>query len=212
MPNIIDLYWSFRSPYSFLASKPALALRAAWDVEINVKIVYPLAVRSPEFFDSRGPEWMGYTLRDVVRLAEMSGQIIAMPQPDPIITDIKTGTFATKQPHIERLSRLGVLASEAGKGLEFIDEVGALIWSGKPWTEGDHLAQTVSRTGLDLKTLEGKIDANKLDQKLAEHDTQLRAAGHWGVPTFVYGGEPFFGQDRIEVLKWRLQKSGVTQK
>lgn len=212
MANIIDLYWSFRSPYSYLASKSALALRSEWDVEINVKIVYPLAVRQPEFFDSRGPEWMGYTLRDVVRLAEMTGQTIAMPTPDPIITDMKTGTFATQQPHIERLSRLGVLACEAGRGLEFIDEVGALIWSGKPWNEDDHLAQAVSRAGLDLKTLETKIDKPALDKKLADHDTELRAAGHWGVPTFVLKGEPFFGQDRIEVLKWRLQKSGVRQK
>ena len=212
MTNIIDLYWSFRSPYSYLASKPALALRAEWDVEINVKIVYPLAVRQPEFFDSRGPEWMGYTLRDVVRLADMTGQTIAMPTPDPIITDMKTGTFSAEQPHIERLSRLGILASEAGRGLEFIDEVGALIWSGKPWNEDDHLAQAVSRAGLDLKTLEAKVDEASLDKKLADHDTQLRVAGHWGVPTFVFKGEPFFGQDRIEVLKWRLRKSGVRQK
>ncbi|MBL4871369.1 MAG: 2-hydroxychromene-2-carboxylate isomerase, partial [Robiginitomaculum sp.] len=121
MTHTIDLYWSFRSPYSFLASKPALALRKEWGVDINVKIVYPLAIRQPSFFDSRGAEWMGYTLRDVVRLAEMSGQTLAMPRPDPIITDMKTGTFARQQPYVERLSRLGILASEAGKGLEFID-------------------------------------------------------------------------------------------
>ncbi len=212
MPHIIDLFWSFRSPYSFLASKPALALQAEWDVNINVKIVYPLAVRQPEFFESRGPEWMGYTLRDVVRLAEMSEQTIAMPRPDPIITDMKTGTFATEQPYIDRLSRLGILANEEGKGLEFINEVGALIWSGKPWTEDDHLAQAVARAGLNLENLEADVDIKRLDNILAEHDKQLRAAGHWGVPTFVFNGEPFFGQDRIDVLKWRLQQSGVDQK
>jgi hypothetical protein len=30
------------------------------------------------------------------------------------------------------------------------------------------------------------------------------SAGHWGVPTLVFQGEPFFGQDRIDVLRWRL--------
>ena len=211
MTHTIDLYWSFRSPYSFLASKPALALRKEWGVDINVKIVYPLAIRQPSFFDSRGAEWMGYTLRDVVRLAEMSGQTLAMPRPDPIITDMKTGTFARQQPYVERLSRLGILASEAGKGLEFIDQVGSLIWSGEPWTEDDHLANAVARAGLDLDTLEAGI-ATELDLKLAQHDKDLRAAGHWGVPTFVYGGEPFFGQDRIDVLGWRLQKAGVSKR
>jgi 2-hydroxychromene-2-carboxylate isomerase len=39
----------------------------------------------------------------------------------------------------------------------------------------------------------------------------LSESGHWGVPTMVYGGETFFGQDRVDVLTWhinnRLSKS-----
>ncbi|MBT7884928.1 MAG: 2-hydroxychromene-2-carboxylate isomerase, partial [Gammaproteobacteria bacterium] len=34
-------------------------------------------------------------------------------------------------------------------------------------------------------------------------------AGHWGVPTCVYQGAPFFGQDRLDVLLWTLQKEGL---
>ena len=37
----------------------------------------------------------------------------------------------------------------------------------------------------------------------------LSAAGHWGVPTFVFEGEPFFGEDRIVTLRWRLGKRGL---
>jgi len=37
----------------------------------------------------------------------------------------------------------------------------------------------------------------------------LDAAGHWGVPTMVLRGEPFFGQDRIDTLRWRLDKYGL---
>ena len=32
----------------------------------------------------------------------------------------------------------------------------------------------------------------------------LAKSGHWGVPTFVFEGEPFFGEDRIDTLRWRL--------
>ena len=28
--------------------------------------------------------------------------------------------------------------------------------------------------------------------------------GHWGVPTFALGGEPFYGQDRLDQVRWRL--------
>jgi len=209
MPTSIDLYWSFRSPYSYLAVKSVLALRAAWDVDINVKIVLPLALRQPDFFDSRGPEWMGYLLRDIMRVAEMTGQTLAMPNPDPVITDPKTGTFAKDQPLVRRLSRLGVAASAAGKGLEFLDEVGRLVWSGKAWLEDGRLEAAIGRIGLDLDVLEAGIDAAKTDAQIDQHDKDLRAAGHWGVPTFVLSGEPFFGQDRIDALIWRLQKMGV---
>jgi len=212
MTQHIDLYWSFRSPYSYLAVKPTLTLQAAWDIEINVKIVLPLALRQPEFFDSRGPEWMGYLFRDIIRLAEISGQTLSMPQPDPVITDPETGTFAKEQPLVWRLSRLGVLANEAGCGLAFLREVGSLVWSGEKWLEDDRLDAAITRMGLDLNTLEAEMDVPRIDALIHQHDKDLRAAGHWGVPTFVLNGEPFFGQDRIDVLEWRLGKMGVARR
>lgn len=212
MTKKIDLYWSFRSPYSYLAVKPTLTLRDAWDIEINVKIVLPLALRQPDFFDSRGPEWMGYLFRDIVRLAEMSGQTLSMPQPDPVITDPETGTFANEQPMVWLLSRLGVLANEAGCGLEFLSEVGSLVWSGEKWLEDGRLDAAIARIGLDLQTLENDMDTDRIDALIHQHDTDLRMAGHWGVPTFVLNGEPFFGQDRINVLAWRLGQMGVARR
>jgi 2-hydroxychromene-2-carboxylate isomerase len=32
------------------------------------------------------------------------------------------------------------------------------------------------------------------------------------VPTFVFEGEPFFGEDRIDTLRWRLGKSGLQRR
>ena len=37
----------------------------------------------------------------------------------------------------------------------------------------------------------------------------LEEAGHWGVPTLVFEGEPFFGQDRVDMAKWRLEQKGL---
>jgi 2-hydroxychromene-2-carboxylate isomerase len=37
----------------------------------------------------------------------------------------------------------------------------------------------------------------------------LAAAGHWGVPTVVFDGEHFFGEDRIDTLRWRLDKQAL---
>ena len=211
MPTSIDVYWSFRSPYSYLATQGIRKIQAERDVAFNLKIVLPLAIRDPHFFDSRGPSWLGYVMRDIIRIAQMTGQPIAMLNPDPIIQDMATAKIAEDQPHIWRLSRLGLAAVDAGQGLAFIDEVSRLIWSGLPWTEDDNLAEAIARAGLDLSGLEKAVKGHEAeyDARFDLHDQELRKAGHWGVPTCVLDNEPFFGMDRLPILEWRLDQMGI---
>jgi len=211
-PTSIDLYWSFRSPYSYLAVKNIRAIEARRDVKFNVKIIMPLAIRDPSFFDSRGTNWLGYVMRDIVRVAQMTDQMIMPPNPDPIVQDMATTEISPDQPYIWRLSRLGVLANDANKGLAFIDEVSRVIWSGENWYDGTILADAVKRASLDLAALESDITEHEteLDARIDQHDKDLRKAGHWGVPTCVLNYEPFFGMDRLDVLEWRLDQMGIT--
>ena len=46
----LDLFWSFRSPYSYLVTPDLLRLREDYDVDIALRIVLPIAVREPEAF------------------------------------------------------------------------------------------------------------------------------------------------------------------
>lgn len=207
-----DLYWSFRSPYSYLAIGRYRALTEAYDLEIALKPVYPLAIRQPDFFERNHANWLGYTLRDVARLSQFLGVPIAPPRPDPIVQDIATRRIASEQPHIFRLVRLGQAAERGGRGLEFCDEVARLIWGGTAnWQEGTHLAGAAERAGLDVAELDAEValNAEALDAEVAANQTALEAAGHWGVPTLVFQGEPFFGQDRIELAKWRMEQAGL---
>ena len=212
----VELYWSFRSPYSYLATPRVCALAREYDIAFDVRIVLPLAVRKPEFFRDVNPLWPAYVLRDTVRLAQMLGLDYAWPDPDPIVQDFATRAIATAQPYIHRISRLGVEASRQGRGLEFIDEASRLIWSGtvRGWNSGEHLAGAAARAGLELATMERNIAARMPwhDAALAANQHALEAAGHWGVPTFVFRGEPFFGQDRIDALLWRLGQHGLARR
>lgn len=210
MTHDIQLYWSFRSPYSHLGTKRYIQLEADYDVKIDLRIVYPLAIRNPAFFgESMNPNWLSYLLMDVMRIAQMQGLDMGFPNPDPVVQDLQTREIASEQPYIYRLCRLGVAASEAGRGLAFIDEVSQLIWGGKQrWDEGDLLARATERAGLDLAQLDVLIEADPdgYDAKLAANQQALEAAGAWGVPTAVLNAEPFWGQDRIDVLRWRLDQ------
>jgi len=211
-----DLYWSFRSPYSYLATGRLVRLVEDYEVECNVRPVYPIAIRTPEFFEKVNPMWPRYVLRDTLRIAQMEGIPYGWPRPDPVVQDIATRTIADEQPYIHRLTRLGIAAVEAGQGLPFIDSVSRLIWSGEVegWNEGGHLARATAEAGLDLAELDARIEADPAHFEAAiEANQQAHAeAGHWGVPTMVFEGEPFFGQDRIGHLVWRLEQHGLASR
>ncbi len=208
----VDVYWSFRSPYSYLATGRLVRFQADYDLEINLKPVLPLAVRSPEFFQRVNPLFPAYLMRDTVRIAESLGIPYAWPQPDPVVMDRETRTFPKEQPHIHRLTRLGVAAAEHGRGLPFVNEVSRIIFGGRirGWNDGSHLADATARAGLDLVELDAAIAAaERYDAIISQNQKALEAAGHWGVPTMVFRDEPFFGQDRLDLLLWRLTQHGL---
>jgi 2-hydroxychromene-2-carboxylate isomerase len=216
MTPTYDLYWSFRSPYSYLITKRLAALERDYDVQCNVRPVYPLAVRTPEFFDRVDPLWIGYLQLDIRREAQFLGLPIRWPRPDPVFMDFATRTYPKEQPHIHRLTHLGVAAAERGRGLQYLDEVSHLIWSGEVdgWNEGDHLDRAAERAGLDPAELSAAADTetDRLASIVEESQIAQRQAGHYGVPTIAFGGEPFFGQDRFDQFKWRLEQHGLAKR
>jgi 2-hydroxychromene-2-carboxylate isomerase len=210
-----DIFWSFRSPYSYLATRRYVALTQEYDLMLNLRPVYPLAIRDPDFFERSHANWLRYTFTDVFRLAQYLGIPIAPPRPDPIVQDIATRRIAADQPYIFRLTRLGQGAARRGKSLAFCDEISRLIWGGaQNWHEGEHLAGAAERAGLDLAELDAEAadDAAALDTEISANQAALEAAGHWGVPTLVFGGEPFFGQDRIDLALWRMKQNGLEKR
>ena len=211
-----DLFFSFRSPYSYLAIGRYRAMAEEYDLTIALRTVLPIAIRDPGILFTGSPNIGRYIFIDAARSAQMLGIPYRWPRPDPVVQNLATREIAAEQPHIHRLCRMGQAAERAGKGLAFADEVSRVIWSGTvdDWHEGDHLAQAAARAGLDFAALEVEAaqDAEALDAEIAANQAALEAAGHWGVPTLVFEGEPFFGQDRIEMAKWRMEQKGLEKR
>jgi len=209
----VDVFWSFRSPYCYLALDRVLDLSRTYAVEVQIRPVYPIAVRNPDFFRTVNPKYRRYHLRDSRRMAEYLGVPYRRPVPDPIRQDMETNEIAAEQPYIARLTRLGAAAQEAGRSLQFVDHVARLLWDGSVdgWDEGEHLAQAMDAAGLDGRATEAEVERNpERYEKIIENNQQAHdESDHWGVPTFVFGGETFFGQDRVEVLAWRIRQAGV---
>ncbi|MFC3230224.1 2-hydroxychromene-2-carboxylate isomerase [Marinibaculum pumilum] len=209
----VDLYWSFRSPYCYLAGDRLAALEREHDLRLSVRPVLPIAVRIPGFFKTVNPLRVPYNRMDAERVAASLQVPFHWPRPDPIVMDVATGEVPADQPYIHRLTRLGALAAEQGRGLPFVRAVAALLFGAgiDGWDRGAHLARAVAGAGLDLAEMEAAVadDAGRLDAAIAANEAAQTAAGHWGVPLMVFRGEPFFGQDRIDLLLWRLRQAGL---
>ena len=213
MDLAVEVYWSFRSPYSYIVLPLIRALRDEFCVTIDLRIVHPAAIRNPAYFARMDPLARPYFLKDSARVAAFHEMPFRRPVPDPINQDPTTLAIAADQPHARRLGRLGIAATERGRGFEFCSEVAALLWDGSVtgWDQGTHLEEAAARAGLSLAELDAAIIAEpqRYEASLAENDRLLRAAGHWGVPTMVFEGEPFFGQDRFDLLLWRMKQRGL---
>jgi 2-hydroxychromene-2-carboxylate isomerase len=216
-PLTVDVYYSFRSPYSYLAAPRLASWPRKYNIKVNLRPVLPLVVRTPEFFEKIHPLFSPYLYEiDTPREASFLGLPFQVSNPDPVVVHVDQDgilRMGNEQPYIYRLTYLGVLAEERGRGMEFAEQVSGIIWTTNDWHKGSHLADATRRAGLDLAELDGVIDQEEARLKAIVDANQgaLAKAGHWGVPTCVFDGEPFFGQDRLDTLLWRLEQKGLKE-
>ena len=119
MSTQVEFFFSFRSPYSYLAAPQVEELIARYDIAPRMRFVLPIAVRIPGFFKHANPLWPPYLLRDTFRISQIHDIPYRWPRPDPIVMDYAAGEVAADQPYIYRITRLGVAAERAGKGFAF---------------------------------------------------------------------------------------------
>lgn len=211
-----DYYFSFRSPYSYLAAPQVEDLIARYDLNVRMRFVTPIAVRIPGFFKTVNPLWPPYLLRDTFRISQMHNIPYRWPRPDPIVMDMGSGDVAAEQPYIHRVTRMVVAAEQAGRGFAFARRASHKIWSGEveAWHEGDHLANAATEAGLNATEIDAAVRdrGEALAAEIAQNEADQKNAGHWGVPLFVFQDEPFFGQDRLDHLVWRMEQAGLSNR
>ncbi|HBS30277.1 MAG TPA: disulfide bond formation protein DsbA [Parvularcula sp.] len=208
----LDIYWSFRSPYSWLAVDRLADIVRDYDLAMRFCFVRPLAMREPGFFERNRPQWLPYLFRDVMRESARLGVPFFPPRPDPITMDLGTGKVAAEQPLMDMLMRLGLAAEESGgAGLAFARAMARRIWGGtEDWPERTHMEDAAREAGLSLSALDAYAAANEqaLGARLSANEAG-QLVHHWGVPLMVLDEEPFFGQDRLDSLVWRLDQKGL---
>jgi 2-hydroxychromene-2-carboxylate isomerase len=220
----VPVYWSMRSPYCYISLDRCLAYQKKYNLTLDLRPVWPIAIRDPHSFDVMRD--MGYRIPyqniDLFRSAAIHGVQLVYPKPDPVKQEPGYGKILPfeDQQDIQFLTRTAVGAAEMGKGWDYMNTVMRTVWNGEcnPWNQDDFkwVKRAIDLAGIDAEALVKDVTKNpKKYDDLATRNNEAQMdnfATHTGVPLFVYLGEPFFGQDRMDQLIWRLKTAGMTER
>ena len=213
----IDLYFSYRSPYSYLILPRMLKLKEKYDIEINFKVVYPIAIRMPEWFEGKNFfTFFFFKMIDMRLQAKKLGiPFTSKLKPDPIRQNIMTGKISSHQPYIFDICHLGQMAQMKGVGMEFAFEVSSLIFGGvENWNTDENLSEVAKKVGLDLNQLRESVNVHEEEiiGQIKQNQVDQLNAGHHGVPLTVIGDKHFFGQDQFDKIMKTLKENGLKER
>ena len=213
----IDLYFSYRSPYSYLILPRMLKLKEKYDIEINFKVVYPIAIRMPEWFEGKNFfTFFFFKMIDMRLQAKKLGiPFTSKLKPDPIRQNIMTGKISSHQPYIFDICHLGQMAQMKGVGMEFAFEVSSLIFGGvENWNTDENLSEAAKKVGLDLNQLRESVNVHEEEiiGQIKQNQVDQLNAGHHGVPLTVIGDKYFFGQDQFDKIMETLKEKGLKER
>ena len=213
----IDLYFSYRSPYSYLILPRMLKLKEKYDIEINFKVVYPIAIRMPEWFEGKNFfTFFFFKMIDMRLQAKKLGiPFTSKLKPDPIRQNIMTGKISSHQPYKFEICHLGQMAQMRGVGMEFAFEVSSLIFGGvENWNTDENLSEAAKKVGLDLTQLRESVNVHEEEiiGQIKQNQVDQLNAGHHGVPLTVIGDKHFFGQDQFDKIMETLKENGLKER
>jgi len=193
----IRFYFSFRSPYAWLAAERLDEELVDLGVPIERLPIYP----TPDVFPNDPaamPDKIAYTVQDILRLTRERGLTVRFPPPGDPDWALSHAAFLAAQRHrVAHRFMLEVFRKRFCHGLDLGDD--------------RVIADAACAAGVEPEAI-----------LAAAHSEELRAeaAAGWrraverdrifGVPSFVYAGKLYWGQDRMHFLRSAvIRKSGA---
>jgi 2-hydroxychromene-2-carboxylate isomerase len=191
MTDAVDLYlyYNFRSPYCYLASKHMFGLLERYHINLVWRPLGGWAGRSPP---DRAKMKMPIARQDVARWARRLGVPLSPP---PTTTDPT------------RAGAASLLAEQKGLLRPYIVEVMRTEWAdGQDIGDAEVLLAAAERVGLDPKEFAQAMDNPEFHAVLERNWEEAQEKGALGVPTIVIGEEIFWGQDRFDFVEEHLRE------
>ena len=179
----LEHFFSFRSPYAYLALERSARLAERHHLPLVIKAVLPMVMRGLRVpFVKRL-----YIVTDAARQARFHNIAFGA-----ICDPLGAG--------VERCLAAFEHAETAGRGFELCASASRGIWSeGLDMTDDRDFERVVQRAGLDWGAVQAMAD-DGWRTRAEQNRAALLGLGLWGVPCFRFGSLAFWGQDRIRDL------------
>jgi 2-hydroxychromene-2-carboxylate isomerase len=192
----VDYFYSFRSPYSYLSGPRGFALADNFQIDLRFRGVIPMMMRGESVPTAKRL----HTMRDVKREADRLGMPFGRIH-DPL------GEGAT------RTLAVSEYAIDVGRVREFVLTATQAIWAEATDPATDEGLRLICETaGLDWEGCRAALSDPTIADRVEANTLELTQIGHWGVPVFVFEGEQFWGQDRIDDLALTLADAGLARR
>jgi 2-hydroxychromene-2-carboxylate isomerase len=197
MSKLIEYYFTPVSPWAYLGHERFLALAASVGAEIEYKPtdyakVFPISGGLP--LVKRAPQRQAYRLFEMKRWSALLGLPLNQhPKFFPVSADLAART----------------LVAADRDGLDTGRLLGAIMRA--VWVEERDVADPATliaiaeSVGIDGRPLLVAADGEAVRTAYEAHTEDAIAAQVFGAPTYIYRGEPFWGQDRLDFLERALR-------
>ncbi len=200
MVELIDYYFTPNSPWSYMGHGRLTELAGRYGVGIRVHpvdyggTIFPATGGLP--VGKRSPQRQAYRLVELERWRKVLG----------VVLNIKPNFW----PANEVLASGMVLAArESGDGAVRLS--GALLRA--VWAEDRNIADDntllviAGECDLDGDSLIRAAETEEITKLRAGESEQAVGRGVFGAPTYIYAGELFWGQDRLDLLERAVKAS-----
>lgn len=183
----VRLFFNFRSPYCYLASKRLFGVLDDYLVNLLWR---PLGGYSGRSAPERAKKKMPLARQDVRRFARRMGIPVVPPPPSTDPT---------------RAARGSLFAEEQGRLRPYVVEVMRAEWArGVDIGQPEALLEVGRRIGLDPEGLAEAMESPARQAQLDANAEEADRLGAIGVPTWIVGEEIFWGNDRLDFLEEHL--------
>ena len=203
-PRLVTVYIDYKSPYAYLAKDPAYELERDCGVELDW---LPYILDIPSFLGSstlgtdgqvieqnrNAHQWrrVKYLYMDCRRQARKSGLVIRGPQKIWDSRVAAAGLLFAKRQGDAVLRRYNDITFERFWKRELDIE------------DADVIAAVLAEAGADTTDAASYLAGDGL-REVEQISRAAEAAGVFGVPTFVVGGEPFWGREHLPDIRTLL--------